>query len=52
MKLYIGQTKTIEGVMFHYSGDDHTVESTYYSNLELVGMTKEAPEYGEALKNL
>ena len=31
---YIAQTKTLTGVIFHYS-EDHLVESLFYSNDEL-----------------
>lgn len=32
---YIGQSKTIEGVIFHYVNKNHKVSSDYYSRDEL-----------------
>lgn len=32
---YIGQTKTPEGIIFHYVGKNHKVESDYYTREEL-----------------
>lgn len=33
--MYIGQTKTILGVIFHYAGKNKKVSSIYYTNKEL-----------------
>ena len=47
--LYVGQTKTLTGVMFHYANEDHVVESLFYTNKELDTMANISPEFGQAV---
>lgn len=50
MKSYIGQTKYLDGVIFHYSNEEHIVESLFYTDQELTEMGKgNSPEYDQAI---